>query len=72
MIEFLEAERGSAPESDTPGIERLIARVERERDAARDSMVAFLGSIEERGAPEESVRRFGPAAAPLAGKVENS
>jgi len=27
---------------------------------------------EERGAPEESVRRFGPAAAPLAGKVENS
>jgi triphosphatase len=62
LLEFLTAERASAPASDRPGIDRLLARVERERDAARNEMIAFLQSVEESGARKDSIRRFGDAA----------
>jgi CHAD domain-containing protein len=64
LLEFLIAERASAPASDRPGIDRLIARVERERAAARTEMIAFLETVEESGARKESVRRFGVSADP--------
>jgi CHAD domain-containing protein len=64
LLEFLTAERASAPASDRPGIDLLIARVERERDAARTEMIAFLDTVEEGGTPKESVRRFGVVADP--------
>ncbi len=63
LIEALEAERATAPTVERPGIDRLIARVSRERDAARVEMVAFLAGLEARGVPAEAARRFGPAAA---------
>jgi triphosphatase len=64
LLEFLAVEHATAAASDRSGIERLIARVELERDAARDEMIAFLQSIEDSGARKESVRRFGASADP--------
>lgn len=64
LIEFLRGERSSTPAGDGAGIDRLIERVERERDDARERMVEFLTSLENHGAAAESVRRFGKAASP--------
>ncbi len=63
LLEFLVAERAAAPESDWPGIDRLVRRVEAERNSAREAMIIFLNSIEELGAPAAAARRFGAAAA---------
>jgi CHAD domain-containing protein len=62
LLEFLEAERAAAPESDWPGLDRLIKRVEAEREIARNAMSAFLNDIARRGAPEAAAKRFGSSA----------
>lgn len=45
LIEALRADRATAPVTEHPGIDRLIARVERERVLAREQMEAFLESL---------------------------
>ncbi len=64
LLETLAEERAAAPPSERPGIDRLIARIERERQAARAEMVAFLAGLDARGVPQEAAARFGPAAVP--------
>lgn len=61
LLEFLIEERRSAPASDAPGLDRLIARVERERGEAREEMMRFLRSVEKRKIEEsgvEAIRRW--------------
>lgn len=58
MLDYLKAERDAAPPNERPGIERLIARVDRERIAARAEMETFLQELAERGLREETRRRF--------------
>lgn len=58
MLEHLTAERDAAPPNERPGIDRLIARIDRERVAARTEMERFLGELESRGMREETRRRF--------------
>jgi len=62
LIEHLTAERDQAAAGDQPGIDRLIARVSRERDLARTKMEAFLNGLAERQIATETVKRFGAAA----------
>jgi CHAD domain-containing protein len=62
IIEALQAERDAAPPEEWPGIDRLMARIERERDSARAEMLAFLSGLDERGTARDAAKRFGPAA----------
>jgi triphosphatase len=59
LLGYLEAERDRVARTERAGIDRLIARVSRERDAAREAMIAYLGRLEAAKVAEESVRRFG-------------
>jgi CHAD domain-containing protein len=58
MIEYLNAAREQAPPNERPGIDRLIARIDRERTAARKEMEMFLERLAEEGLREETRRRF--------------
>ncbi len=58
MLEYLTSEREDAPPNERPGIDRLIARIERERIAARDEMEAFLQELNKREIRDETRRRF--------------
>ncbi len=64
MIEYLTKDRAKAGLAEHPGIDRLIARMERERVAARAGMEAYLHALLAGGIPHQAVRRFGPAALP--------
>ena len=64
LLEFFAGEHLKAPREEWPGLDRLIARVERERQAARAEMEAFFADLAARGVAREAARRFGPAAAP--------
>lgn len=64
MLAALHAERAAAPPEEWPGLDRLIAKIEGERDGARAEMLAFLTGLDERQTAREAVKRFGPAAAP--------
>ena len=68
MLEFLASERRRVRAQDRAGIDRLIDRVEREREVARERMLRFLGTIDGDEVMAESIRRFGPDAEPR--KVE--
>lgn len=70
MIDYLTKDRDAAPEGERPGIDRLIARIERERVAARAEMENYLRDLVGGRVPAEAVRRFGPAAAPPTGKAD--
>jgi CHAD domain-containing protein len=59
LIDSLQADRASAPPEEWPGIDLVIARIERERVEARAEMEAFLRGLDASGAIEESRRRFG-------------
>jgi CHAD domain-containing protein len=59
LIEFLTKEKERVPAKERVGIDRLIARVTRERDEAREHMLAFLSQLEAEDVKEESIRRFG-------------
>ena len=63
LLESLGKTLEAAPPEERPGIERLIARVERERVVARVAMEQFLRTMLEGGVPFEVERRFGPGAA---------
>jgi CHAD domain-containing protein len=62
LLEALRADRATAPLTEHPGIDRLIARVERERSAARIEMERFLTDLLDGRVPDEIERRFGPTA----------
>jgi triphosphatase len=63
MLEFLSTERKRASSNERVGIDRLIQRVTRERDSARELMLAFLSTLETDDVAGQAVRRFGPDAA---------
>ncbi len=64
LLAFLESERASAPPAEQAGLDRLIARVSREREQARAEMLEFLAGIEQQGVAREAVKRFGKSARP--------
>jgi len=61
LLEALRAERESAPLPERPGIDRLIARVERERSVARVELESYLGNLMAGPVRQEIERRFGQA-----------
>lgn len=63
LIEYLTEAREEAPLNERPGIDRLIARIDRERTAAREEMEAFLVQLADKGLHDETRRRF-PVAGP--------
>ena len=63
LLAALRSERAEAATAEWPGIDRLIARIEGERAAARAEMERFLRDLIDGGLPREAARRFGPAAA---------
>lgn len=63
LLEYLVKERDEMSSNERAGIERLIARIERERDSARANMLTFLAELESRNIAGEAERRFGPDAA---------
>lgn len=65
LIEALTAQREAAAAAEQPGIDRLIARVDRERTAARAAMESFLRGLLDSETPAETARRFGAAERPL-------
>lgn len=71
IIDSLARSRSNAPAEEQPGIDRLISRLERERNAAREDMVSFLDSLMTGDVPREVEGRFGPEAA-VAGKAEDA
>jgi hypothetical protein len=58
LLQALQADRDAAPVAEHPGIDRLIARVERERAAARIEMERYLGDLLRGSLPHEIERRF--------------
>src|SRR5688572_5451699 len=64
MIDYLTKDRDAAPEVERPGIDRLIARIEAERVAARAQMEAYLSGLLAGGVSDEAAKRFGPVSAP--------
>lgn len=67
LLVALAADREQAPPAERPGIDRLIARIEGERAAARVEMERFLHDLLAADVPGEAGRRFGPRAALPAG-----
>jgi triphosphatase len=63
MIESLTKARKKAAAEEHPGIDRLIDRLERERDCARAEMVRYLDALMSGDVPREVEERFGPEAA---------
>ena len=59
QIEYLTAGARTASPGDRVGIDRLIARLEREREASRETMLSYLESLENQGVAGEAARRFG-------------
>ncbi len=59
QIEHLRAERAAASPGDRVGIDRLISRLENERDAARAEMETFLEELVHSGVKDETLHRFG-------------
>ena len=70
LLEYLIVERESVSPSERAGIERLIARIEREREIARAHMLDFLSKLESDNVAGESERRFGGAAAAPRAEME--
>jgi|SRR5215203_3632387 len=65
MIESLTKARKKAAANERPGIDRLIARLERDRDTAREDMVSYLDALMTGDVPREVEERFGQGAAAL-------
>jgi CHAD domain-containing protein len=58
LIESLQKDREAAPPEEWPGIDLVIARIERERVEARVEMETFLKGLDATGAAKETARRF--------------
>jgi CHAD domain-containing protein len=61
LIASLQKDRDSAQPEEWPGIDLVIQRIDRERQAARAEMEAFLVELERSGMIDETRRRFGKA-----------
>lgn len=59
LLENLTAERAQSSSNEQPGIDLLIARIEKERERARANVLEFLSELERRGIVDDSQRRFG-------------
>lgn len=59
QIEYLLAARETAEPGNQPGIDLLIERLQREREVAREHMLAFLANLEAKDIRGETERRFG-------------
>lgn len=59
QIAYLRTEKQHASPGDRVGIDRLIRRLQDEREAAREEMLAYLENLEVRGIEVETARRFG-------------
>ena len=64
MIDSLSKARKNAAPKERPGIDRLITRLEGERDSARAEMVRYLNDLMTGDVPHEVEAQFGPEAAP--------
>jgi len=58
LLERLAREREGASDAERPGIDYLIAGIERDRKKARKAMVRFLTRLDAKGVPKETKRRF--------------
>jgi CHAD domain-containing protein len=67
LLDHLTKQREAAAPGERPGIDRLIGRIDTERETARTHMLAFLADLDDRDVAGETARRFGPAA----GKPDN-
>jgi CHAD domain-containing protein len=59
MLQVLAADRDAAPPPDRPGIDRLVARIGRERESARAEMESYLSELLGGALPCEIEKRFG-------------
>ncbi len=71
QIEFLLQEREIASPGDRVGIDRLINRLEREREDARAEMLEYLSGLERRQIREETARRFAASGSDTGDKCGN-
>jgi CHAD domain-containing protein len=62
QIEAFSFERLNSPPEEWPGIDRLLTRLEAEREIARESMLHFLEEVDTANIAEEAGQRFGPHA----------
>jgi CHAD domain-containing protein len=60
QIEYFESLLDTASTADKVGIQRMIKRLETERDKARAEMVNYLESLENTGLISETRKRFSP------------
>jgi CHAD domain-containing protein len=63
QIEAFAFERLNSPPEEWPGIDRLLTRLEAERETARQSMLDFIAEIDSANIAEEAAQRFGSRAA---------
>ena len=72
LLEELARERERASVIERPGIDYLIASVERDRRKARKRMVRFLKRLDDEGVPRTTKRRFPPPKGAKAGRPGRS
>lgn len=57
---FADAKKSAGSDADAnAALDRLAARIEREREGARGEMIAFFADLDARGVKTEAARRFG-------------
>ena len=61
QIEYMVNVRESLPPGEQVGIDRLIARLGRERDSARTEMLEYLSNLERKNVRGQVDHRFGPS-----------
>jgi CHAD domain-containing protein len=62
QIEAFAYERLNSPPEEWPGIDRLLIRLEAQRETARSAMLEFLAEVDSANIAAEADRRFGPQA----------
>jgi CHAD domain-containing protein len=62
QIEALSYQRLNTPPEEWPGIDRLLHRLEGERESARKHMLEYLTNVEARDVAKTAAERFGAAA----------
>lgn len=71
QIEALAFQRLNSPLEEWSGIDRLLTRLEGERELARRQMVEFLADMEAGGFAKDAAERFGVAAERERGRSES-
>jgi CHAD domain-containing protein len=62
QIEAFAFERLNSPPEEWPGIDRLLSKLEEEREIARESMLRFLAEVDSKNIADEAAQRFGSRA----------